>query len=185
MQKSKIMRECILIERERIAKRVAELGEEITRAMGAAGIADFDFLWLAEGAFVFAADLARKIDMPMRIMSLKVSSYGDALESGGRPEYSWDFSVHAGRHVLLVDDVLDSGLTARAIMGEIKKYGAAGARLCVLFEKLSSARAPEIRADFTGFQIGEEFIFGYGLDCARKFRNLPDVHKIIAEDARG
>ena len=164
---------CVLINGESIAKRVGELAAEIENDFRAGGAESFDMLWLAEGAFMFAADLAKNFEMRMRVFSLKVSSYGSGHRPAGVPEYCGDFSPFCGREVLLVDDVLDTGATARHIVRELQKNGAAKVKTCFLLEKQNSAG--NFNADFVGFKIPDKYVFGYGLDDGFYLRNLPDI----------
>lgn len=169
--------EC-LIPREAIARRVAELAGEITREYSdTAGLA---VVVLLNGALIFAADLVRQLPMPLTMDTLAVASYGKAGSTGQvafRAPLKLDI---AGRDVLVVDDILDTGLTLRRVMDSLRQAGAARVRSCVLLDK-SVARHPEgmPRADFTAFQVPDKFIVGYGLDAEERYRNLPDVMALI------
>jgi hypoxanthine phosphoribosyltransferase len=127
------------------------------------------------GAFVFTADLVRAIKRDMQCDFITVRSYGDETESSGVLEIKSDVqSPLTGRHVLLVEDIVDTGLTARYLMELLAARGPASLNLCALLSKPSRRRV-EVRLPFVGFEIADDFVVGYGLDAAQRFRNLPYV----------
>lgn len=183
------MESSVLISGERIAERVAQLGAEISRwaktsAAARAGVggagqsgAPLALLWIADGAFIFAADLARSIDALMTVCSLRASSYGTSVKSSGRVVFDADLSNFAGKKVLLVDDIFDTGRTLAEISAALRSAGVAELKTCVLLRKgLDGSRGGGYAApDFVGFEIPDKFVFGYGLDYEYKFRNLRDI----------
>lgn len=182
------MESSVLISSERIAERVAQLGAEISRwaktsAAARAGVggagqsgAPLALLWIADGAFIFAADLARSIDALMTVCSLRASSYGTSVKSSGRVVFDADLSNFAGKKVLLVDDIFDTGCTLAEISAALRSAGVAELKTCVLLRKgLDGSRGGYAAPDFVGFEIPDKFVFGYGLDYEYKFRNLRDI----------
>lgn len=134
-----------------------------------------------KGAFVFAADLVRAIDLPLELEFASASSYRDgtrpgALELAQLPSEA----ALRGRDVLLVDDVCDTGRTLRALQSELARRGAARVRTCVLLQK-PAARPGALRADLCGIEIPDVFVVGYGLDCAGAYRQLPYIGSLRAE----
>jgi len=132
-----------------------------------------------QGAFIFAADLLRRFpcNYKLDVAFLRCQSYGSGTRSSGRvlllQDIDPDIDLH-GRTVLLIDDILDSGLTLRFLAAHLRRRGAARVRLCVLLER-KHRPAGRIKADYAGFSIGPEFIVGYGLDHNGRYRHLPDL----------
>lgn len=162
----------ILIDRYAIQARVYRLAQEI-----AAVYADKDVVLmpLLTGSIIFVADLVRHMPVRMRINVMAVSSYpGRAVSNmGTRVLYPDTFDVK-GRHVLVIDDILDSGRTLRTVHDLLVEQGAASVHTCVLLWKKLAA-TPAICADYVGFEIPDEFVVGYGLDFNDYYRNLPDI----------
>jgi hypoxanthine phosphoribosyltransferase len=169
-----------LISRERIARRVAELGREITSDLeGSLAERDAEVVLLCAltGALVFTADLIRHMPVKLAVRTVTVSSYpGTATTSQGaviRGEIPTDL---AGKHVLIVDDILDSGRTLGLLRRVIAAQGPASVRVAVLLRKdKSGGRDEEVLADYAGFDIADDFVVGYGLDYDGYFRNLPEI----------
>ena len=168
----------VLIDGQRIAARVRELAEAVTRdhtPPNIAGEAEVTIVPILTGALVFAADLIRAIPLPIKINLLTVSSYpGAATKSQGVSVLQQQLADVAGRHVVLVDDILDSGRTLAATVPLLKDAGAATVKTCVLLKK-QLPDPPVFQADYTGFEIPNEFVVGYGLDYDSLYRNLPDL----------
>lgn len=172
-----------LITRERIAARVAELGREITadieRELGVPGGGDAEVVLLCAltGALVFTADLIRHMPLKLAVRTVTVSSYpGTTTTSQGasiRGEIPTDLD---GKHVLIVDDILDSGRTLGLLKRVIAAQQPASLRVAVLLRKTKVAgRDEDVRADYAGFDIADDFVVGYGLDYDGYYRNLPEV----------
>ena len=162
----------VLISSDQIATRVAELGAAITRDY--AGKQPL-LVGVLKGAFVFMADLARAIDLPLDLDFMAVSSYGTATKTSGVVRIVKDLDADlTDRHVILVEDIVDSGLTLSYLQRGLMARGPASLQICSLFLKEAQQRAP-VHVPYVGFRIAPEFIVGYGLDAAELYRNLPDV----------
>jgi hypoxanthine phosphoribosyltransferase len=164
----------ILIPRDQIKKRVKELAEDISRTYGddSKGLVIVPVL---AGSIIFLADLIRDLPFKMKIGLLSVSSYRGATTTPGKARVVQDVDLDIkDRHVLVVDDILDTGNTLRVVMGLLKKREPASLRMCVLLRK--TAKAPkDLSADFVGFDIEDVFVVGYGLDYNDHYRNWPDI----------
>lgn len=162
---------------ETIAERVGELAEEI-RAAGAIGREPLVMIGLLRGAVPFIADLARALAeraVPCAIDYLTVASYGAATVSNRQPRISGDIAIDlAGRDVLVVDDILDSGHTLARVLAHLETKGPGRLRVCTLLHK-PARREAKIRADFTGFECPDYFVVGYGMDLDDRFRELPYI----------
>ena len=165
--------ERILIPRERINSRIGELGRELVEAYGERG--QLTIVAILNGALIFLADLMREIPFKMRIALTTVSSYpGATVESKGPVQVAGLQDEFQGRHVLLVDDILDTGSTLRFVRSQIERREPASVRTCVLLRKTSKA-PPDVVADFVGFDIEDLFVVGYGLDYNNLYRNYPHI----------
>ncbi len=164
----------ILIDRDLIRKRVEEIGREITRIYSDDGDGLVIVPVLA-GSIIFLADLIRTLPFKMKISVMTVSRYRGATTTGGATQFVHDLTHDIrDRHVLIVDDILDSGTTLRMVSAQLQERGPASLRTCVLLRK--TARAPkDLTADFVGFDIEDSFVVGYGLDYDGHYRNLPDI----------
>jgi len=169
-----------LIDAGTIADRVAELGRAITR----------DFLGkelvivpVLKGSYVFAADLVRHIDLDLAIDFLGVRSYGDQQESSGVVQITTDLSNSIeGKHVILVEDIVDTGLTVSYLYENLATRQPASLKIASLLHKPARTRIP-VEIDYLGFTVEDVFIVGYGLDYAQKFRNLPYLAVVTDEGA--
>jgi hypoxanthine phosphoribosyltransferase len=174
----------ILIDRYAIQARVYKMAQEI-----AAAYEDREFLLmpLLTGSIIFVADLVRHLPVRMKIDVMAVSSYPgkSTTNQGTRVLYPNTFDVK-GKHVLVIDDILDSGRTLSSVRKILEESGAASVGTCVLLKK-QLPTAPAIKADWVGFEIPDEFVVGYGLDFDGYYRNLPDIavlHKrVFSADA--
>lgn len=162
----------ILFREEELKQRVRELGAQIS-----ADYADKEIILITvlRGSYIFMADLSRAIDRPCVIDFMSVSSYGKGTTSSGQVQITKDLSENiAGRHVIVVEDILDSGNTLSYLLQLLEARKPASVRLCTLLDK-PERRVKDITADYCGFTIPDAFVVGYGLDYAEKYRNLPYV----------
>jgi hypoxanthine phosphoribosyltransferase len=162
----------VLLSAEQIASRVAALGAEIHAKLAPGTVTVVAVL---RGAFIFVADLVRAIPRDIRCDFLGVRSYGAATESSGVVQITSDLSLPVeGQHVLLVEDIVDTGLTLRYLLDMLQARGPASLSVCALLNKPSRRRV-EVPVDFVGFEVPDQFVVGYGLDAAQKYRALPYV----------
>jgi hypoxanthine phosphoribosyltransferase len=169
----------VLISRDRIDARVRELAAQITADHTPADGGDapeVTIVPLLTGAMIFCADLIRCIPIPMKIGLMTVSSYpGTSIRSQGVSVLTKQLGDVRGRHVVLVDDILDSGRTIRTVVATLQELGASSVRVCVLLRKSDRPEAAGTPCDYVGFDIPDEFVVGYGLDFDDVYRNLPEV----------
>jgi hypoxanthine phosphoribosyltransferase len=162
----------ILLSKEKISQRIAELGLEIDRHYKGKEIL---LVTLLDGAIVFTADLIRNLSIPLRLDCMRVSSYGNSTDPETAPRILSSLkSEVSGKHVLLVDDILDTGKTMKRVHDEVLSKNPASVHSCVFLDK-PDRRENDFRSDWTGFSIPDEFVVGYGLDYAGKYRQLPYV----------
>lgn len=166
----------VLVTREQIAARVAELARQIVADhTGGAGEAEITLVPILTGGMVFCADLMRQMPLRMRIGLMTVSSYpGKSLATQGSTVLAAQIGEIRGRHVLLLDDILDSGGTIRRVAPLLAELGPASVKTCVLLKKDRPA-AHATPVDYVGFEIPDEFVVGYGLDFGDYYRNLPEI----------
>lgn len=132
-------------------------------------------LVVLKGSFVFAADLVRAIDLPLSVEFLGVQSYGDSTETSGVVRITLDLGRPVeGEDVLIVEDIVDTGLTSRYILDQMTARKARSVKLCALLHKPARTVVP-VAIDYLGFTVEDVFIVGYGLDAAQRYRNLPDL----------
>jgi hypoxanthine phosphoribosyltransferase len=165
--------EKILFGASAIQKRIDELAAQITEDYRGK---ELTVVAVLTGALIFTADLLRRIPLPLKLDCVSVASYHGATESSGQVKFDQlSMPDIEGRHVLIIDDILDTGLTLDAITNKFRKECAPlSIRICVLLSKRKSRRK-EILADYVGFEIEDEFVVGYGLDYLEKYRNLPFI----------
>lgn len=164
----------VLIPREEIARRVAGMADEIARTYSN-GDAELTLVTILSGSLIFLADLIRCLPMRMKIGLVTVSSYpGATTASRGAKLLSEIRADIRGRHVLVVDDILDTGNTLRLVIERLRQQGPASLRTCVLLRKPDKA-PPDVHADFVGFDIDDVFVVGYGLDFNDLYRNYPHI----------
>jgi len=133
------------------------------------------FVSVLKGSFIFMADLARQLDFPLEIEFVRLSSYNEDTKSSGKINIVQDISFEVkNRHVLIVEDIVDSGLTVKFLKDMLEEQQAASVRVCALTNK-PSRRTCAVDIDYLGFSVPDKFIVGYGLDLNQKFRNLPDI----------
>ncbi|HYQ15338.1 MAG TPA: hypoxanthine phosphoribosyltransferase [Polyangiaceae bacterium] len=166
-----------LISASEIATRVKALGQQITAEYAGKSLV---LLCVLKGSFVFAADLARAIDLPLRVEFLGVRSYGDDTRSSGVVQITLDLARPiAGDHVLVVEDIVDTGLTLSYLREQLLARGPTSVKVCALLHKPSRSVKP-VAIDYLGFTVEDVFVVGYGLDHAERHRNLPYVGVIKA-----
>jgi hypoxanthine phosphoribosyltransferase len=168
--------ERILISRQRIAERVRELARAIIVDHEALGVgAEITIVPILTGAMIFCGDLIREMPIAMKIGLMTVSSYpGRSVSTQGAQVIQRQIGNVKDRHVLVLDDILDSGSTMRLVVPTLRELGASSVRSCVLLRKDRPA-AREVSVDYVGFEIPDEFVVGYGLDYDDYYRNVPDI----------
>ena len=162
----------VLLTEQQLRARICDLGQQIT--------ADYDgkapvMIGILKGAAMFLVDLIRAVDLPLEIDFMAVSSYGAATESSGVVRILKDLDTAIeGRHVMLVEDIIDSGLTIAYVLDMLRRRRPASLKVCALLVK-EKAAAAGLKADYVGFTIPDKFVVGYGLDYDERYRNLPYV----------
>jgi hypoxanthine phosphoribosyltransferase len=164
--------ERVLFDEATILHRLDEIAAEISRDYRDE---ELTVIAILNGSLMFMADLLRRIPLPLKLDCLSVASYHGAVETTGELIFRQvalpDIS---GRQILVLDDILDSGVTLSAVRQKLETARPAGIRVCVLLQKKKSRRRP-VDADYVGFEIEDEFVVGYGLDYAERYRNLPCI----------
>jgi hypoxanthine phosphoribosyltransferase len=162
----------ILIPEERIQARIKELGAEITRDYAGRNPL---LIGVLKGACFFLSDLLRSIDTRLSIEFMAISSYGSSTRTSGEVRIMKDLDVPIeGRDILVVEDIVDTGLTLSYLLSNLESRGAASVKLAALLDKFER-RQKEVKIDYLGFKIPDEFVVGYGLDFAERYRNLPFI----------
>jgi hypoxanthine phosphoribosyltransferase len=162
----------ILITREEIEQTVVRLAHEVE--------SDYQgkhplLVGVLKGSFVFMADLIRHLDVPLELDFVRVCSYGDGQESSGIVRLVQSLSMPVkGRDVLVIEDIVDTGITISFVLEYLREQKPASLKLCALTDKPSRRRVP-VAIDYVGLTVPDAFIVGYGLDCDERFRNLPDI----------
>jgi len=170
-----------LIDAAALRTRVTELGAQI--AADYVG-KDLTLLVILKGSVIFAADLARAIDLPLSLDFMGLSSYGAETKSSGVVRITQDLSRPVeGRHVLIVEDIIDTGLTMKYLLENLQSRHPASVKVCSLLEKPARAEHT-VEIDYLGFTIPDAFVVGYGLDFDEVYRNLPFIG-VLKEEARG
>ena len=162
----------VLFSEEQLKNRVREIAQQITADYQGKEIMLISVL---RGSFVFMADLCRAIDLPCTVDFMAVSSYGKGTKSSGQVQITKDLSEDiTDRHIIVVEDILDSGNTLSYLLQLLQARSPASVRLCTLLDK-PSRREKAVEADLSGFVVPDEFVVGYGLDYAQLYRNLPYI----------
>ncbi|MBC84699.1 MAG: hypoxanthine phosphoribosyltransferase [Acidimicrobiaceae bacterium] len=162
----------ILLTEQQIQERIKQLGEQITE--------DYKdsvplLVGVLKGAFIYMADLARSISLPVEFDFMAVSSYGNATKTSGVVRIVKDLDIDlSGRDVIVVEDIIDSGLTLNYLRKNLESRGPASLEICALLLR-SGRQASELGLKYVGFEIPPDFVVGYGLDVAERYRNLPDL----------
>ena len=164
--------EKVLFSEELLRDRIRQLGEEITKDYAGQELV---LVCILRGSYIFMADLSRAIDLPLSADFIALSSYGKGTSSSGQVELRKDLSDPVeGKHLLIVEDILDSGNTLYYLTNLLKTRHPASVRICTLLNK-PERREKDIHPDYVGFTIPDAFVVGYGLDYAEKYRNRPYV----------
>jgi hypoxanthine phosphoribosyltransferase len=162
----------VQISAEAIQKRLAELGQQITKDYSGQ---DLHLIGVLNGAFIFMADLARAIDLPLSVDFLSVSSYGSSQESSGEVRLTKDLNTSLkGKHVLFVEDIVDTGLTINYLLNYLQGREPLSLKVVTLLSK-PARRKVEVPIDYMGFEIEDAFVYGYGLDVDQHYRNIPFI----------
>nr|WP_302595840.1 hypoxanthine phosphoribosyltransferase [uncultured Cellulosilyticum sp.] len=161
-----------LISEEQLQGRIKELGAQISKDYAGKEII---VLCILKGGVMFMTDLVKHIDVPLKMEFMVVSSYGDEYKSSGVVKVLKDLDEPiVGKHVLIVEDIIDSGRTLSCIQKMLQERGAESIKLCTLLDK-KEERVTDVHVDYVGFPIGNEFVIGYGLDYKQYYRNLPYI----------
>ena len=167
--------EKVFITEQEVQDIVARLGSEITEYYRGKDNLNLLVIGLLRGSFVFMADLIRHIELPLTVDFMTVSSYGDATSSSGNVKVIMDLDESVeGKDILMVEDIIDTGNTFNKVIGLIKYRKPRSLKICTFLSK-PSRRKVDVDIDFCGMEIPDEFVCGYGLDYAQKYRNLPYV----------
>jgi hypoxanthine phosphoribosyltransferase len=165
-------RERCLFSREEIARRVRELAETLSRDY--AGL-DPVLVGVLKGVFIFMADLVRALEFPVEVDFVRLRSYGTGTESSGEVHITKDVELPLkDRHVLIVEDIVDSGLTLAFLKEHLASHQPSSLKICCLIDK-KERREVEVPLDYVGFSVEKGFLVGYGLDCGEKQRTLPEI----------
>ncbi|MHC1750153.1 MAG: hypoxanthine phosphoribosyltransferase [Cellulosilyticaceae bacterium] len=164
--------EKVLYSEEELAKRIEELGKIITTDYEGKNLLVVGIL---KGSNIFMSDLVRKINLPIKLDFMMVSSYGNSTESSGVVKIMKDLENNiSDQHVLIVEDIIDSGLTLNYLKAMLETRNPQSVKICTLLDKPARRKAP-VPVDYVGFEVPDEFIVGYGIDYAEKYRNLPSI----------
>ncbi|MCS7310633.1 MAG: hypoxanthine phosphoribosyltransferase [Armatimonadota bacterium] len=170
----------LLISQEQIAQRVVELGEQIRKDYGDQNIL---LVGVLKGAAVFLADLLRAISGDVDYDFVAISSYGNGTRSSGVVRILKDLDESpVGRHVLIVEDIVDTGLTLQFLLENMKVHRTASVKVCALVDKVAR-RLVHVPIDYRGFEVPDVFVVGYGMDYAGLYRNLPYIGTLVEEPA--
>ena len=162
----------VLVPEEDVAKRIKELGEQISKDYAGKQV---HLICVLKGGVFFMCELAKRITVPVSMDFMSVSSYGDGTKSSGVVKIAKDLDeTLEGKNVLIVEDIIDSGRTLYYLMDILSKRNQKSMKLCTLLDK-PERRVKDVKVDYVGFNIPDEFVVGYGLDYAQRYRNLPFI----------
>ncbi len=165
----------VMIDEETVEKKVREMAAQISREYEGKTL---HLICILKGSVFFACELAKRITVPVTLDFMSASSYGDGTESCGRVKIVKDLDESLeGRDVLVVEDIIDSGRTLSYLLQVLQLRRPASLRLCTLLDK-PERRVSPVKVDYTGFEIPDEFVVGYGLDYAQRYRNLPYIGRV-------
>jgi hypoxanthine phosphoribosyltransferase len=166
----------LLFPSDEIARQVERLAQEISRDYQGG---DVVVVGILKGVFIFLADLVRRLTIPVEIDFVRLASYGAGTTSSGTVRLTHDVELNlGGRDVLIVEDIVDSGLTLAFLRDHLSRYGPRSVRICALIDK-HERRAAEVTLDYVGLHLDRGFIVGYGLDCKECYRYLPAIYELI------
>ena len=164
----------VMLSEEALARRTREIGADITREFAGRGH-DLVIVGVMKGSVVFLADLMRAIDLPVRMELIGIASYGDDTESSGVVQITADLSAPiAGKDVIIVEDIIDTGLTMKYLLENFETRHPRTLKVCSLLHKPDRTKV-NVPVDYLGFTIPDDFVVGYGLDHAQRYRNLPFI----------
>jgi hypoxanthine phosphoribosyltransferase len=167
-----------LISREALARRVQELGEQISRDYAGR---DLVMVGVLKGVFIFLADLVRALSFPVEVDFVRLASYGSGTKTGGEVHLTKDVELPLrDRDVLIVEDIADSGLTLEFLKRHLAAFQPRSVKICCLIDK-KERREVDVPLDYVGFVVAKGFLVGYGLDCGEKQRTLPEIYEILKE----
>jgi hypoxanthine phosphoribosyltransferase len=169
--------ECLMLlySRNQIAQRIRELAASISADYAGS---DLVLIGILRGAFVFLADLIRELTIPAKVDFVGAASYGSRTESSGQVSTTKDLQLPvSGRDLLLIEDILDTGITLQEIQKKLKEFGPRSIKVCALIDK-GERRRVDVLVDYVGFEVDKGFIVGYGIDYAERYRHLPDIYRI-------
>lgn len=162
----------VMIPEEEVDAKIREIAAQITKDYAGKEV---HLVCILKGSIFFTCELAKRIDLPVTLDFMSVSSYGDGTESTGRIKMVKDLDENIeGKDVIVIEDIIDTGRTLSHLMEVLKVRKPATLKLCTLLDK-PSRRVVDVEVDYTGFKIPDEFVVGYGLDFAQKYRNLPYI----------
>lgn len=162
----------VLISKEQIEQRIAQLAKEISDDYRGKNLI---MVCVLNGAMIFFADLVRALDIPVEVDTIVASSYGAGMTTSGSVKISKDIKYDiSGKHVIIVEDIIDSGVTLSTLTKMLRTREPASLKVCSLLDK-PTRRTVDFKGDYIGFAIPDEFVVGFGLDFAEKYRNLPEV----------
>ncbi len=168
----------VMLDEQQVDRRIQEIGEEISRDYEGRSV---HLVCVLKGGTFFMCELAKRITIPVSIDFMSVSSYGNETKSSGVVKIVKDLDEPLkDKHVIVVEDIIDSGRTLSYLLNILKERGPASLSLCTLLDK-PERRVVDVAVDYTGFEIPDEFVVGYGLDYAQKYRNLPYIGVVEME----
>ena len=165
---------CVLFDSQTILSRILEIAEKVRKSYASCNLGEIEMVWLAEGARPFAGALFKAMNLDIKVRPIKVSSYGKSLESSGDVKVYDSLDDIKAKRILLVDDILDTGLTAKTVIAKLKSNGVEEVKTCFLLNKAEKNKGC-LKPDFECFDIPDKYVFGFGLDIAGEYRDLPDI----------
>ncbi|MFZ7129800.1 hypoxanthine phosphoribosyltransferase [Avibacterium avium] len=173
----------VMISEQDVRARISELGREITQYYHQQKVEKLIVVGLLRGSFMFMADLVREIDLPVEVEFMTTTSYGSGMTTNHDVKISKDLDGDIrNEQVLIVEDIIDTGYTLQKVREMLKLREPASLRICTLLDK-PSRREVEVPVDWVGFTIPDEFVVGYGIDYAQRYRNLGYIGKVVLQEA--